>query len=127
VVPGETANLSRAASLLAFGKMLNGGQLCLAPDYVLVPRQRRRDLIDGLVREAGVMFPRIHDNPDQTGIISPRHFARLNEYVDDARRRGAEVLVVNPASQSIDAAKSLRIPLHIVLDATASSVRSCRS
>jgi coniferyl-aldehyde dehydrogenase len=119
VVVGETANLSRAASLVAFGKMLNGGQLCLAPDYALVPRQRRRELLDALVREASVMFPRMHDNPDHTGTISPKHFARLNEYLDDARRRGAEVLVVNPASQPIDAAKSLRIPLHIVLDATA--------
>jgi coniferyl-aldehyde dehydrogenase len=118
-VMGEKANLSKAASLLAFGKMLNGGQLCLAPDYVLVPRQRRRELIDSVVREAGVMYPRLHDNPDHTGTISAKHFARLNEYVDDARRRGAEVLVVNPSSQPIDAEKSLRIPLHIVLDATA--------
>jgi coniferyl-aldehyde dehydrogenase len=118
VIVGETADLSRAASLLAYGKMLNGGQLCLAPDYVLIPHRRRAALIEHIVRETKSMFPRILDNPDHTGIISARHFARLRGYLDDAISLGAEVAVVNAGADDVDPAKGLRMPLHIVLGAT---------
>jgi coniferyl-aldehyde dehydrogenase len=118
VVVGASANLSLAAALLAFGKMANGGQACIAPDYVLVPRPRRDELVERLVLETSAMYPRIRDNPDHTGIISARHLARLHGYVDDARSRGARIVVVNPASDEVEAPKSLRIPLHLVVDAT---------
>jgi coniferyl-aldehyde dehydrogenase len=118
VIVGETADLSRAASLLVYGKMLNGGQLCLAPDYALVPHRRRAELIEHLARETKSMFPPKRHNPDHTGIISATHFARLRGYLDDAFSRGAEVVVVNPASDGVDPADGLRMPLHVVLGAT---------
>ncbi|EWG98399.1 aldehyde dehydrogenase family protein, partial [Halomonas sp. BC04] len=69
--------LKDAAQRIAFGKSLNAGQTCIAPDYVLVPRERVDDFVTAF-REAVLSFyPTLEDNPDYTAIINERHFERL--------------------------------------------------
>jgi coniferyl-aldehyde dehydrogenase len=51
-------------------------------------------------------------------VINDRHHARLNEWIDDARAKGAEVIAVNPAGEDFAASNSRKIPLHIVRGAT---------
>ena len=83
--------IERAAARLATGKWFNAGQTCIAPDYVLVDADRRDALIDALRREAAERYAADPAN-DFTRIVSQAQFERLQGYVDDARRRGLEVL-----------------------------------
>ena len=69
------------------GKTLNAGQICLAPDYVMVPQAKAREFVGAARSAVSAMFPTLKDNPDYTSIINQRHFDRLNGYIDDARAR----------------------------------------
>ncbi|OWQ93723.1 coniferyl aldehyde dehydrogenase [Roseateles aquatilis] len=88
----RSADLTLTAERLAFGKLLNAGQTCVAPDYVLAPQELVRPLADALAAAVRRHYPRIADNPDYTAIVSPRHHARLKGLLDDARARGATLL-----------------------------------
>ena len=86
--------VERAAARLATGKWFNGGQTCIAPDYVLVVGggARRDALVRALGKEVASRYGDLSAAGDYTRIISPAQFARLQGYLDDARGRGLEVL-----------------------------------
>lgn len=84
--------LDDAAERIAFGKTMNAGQTCVAPDYVLVPEMRVNDFVGAYRRVISRFYPTLTDNPDCTSIINPRHQARLNAYLDDAQAKGARVM-----------------------------------
>lgn len=115
---GRSANLAQATERVAMGKMLNAGQICIAPDYLMVAAEQEAEAVDGLVRAATAMYPTLLANPDYTAIINDRHFARLTAAIDDARAKGAEVIAVNPANEDFAAANTRKLPLHIIRDAT---------
>ena len=117
VIIGRSANLGITGTRLAFGKLLNGGQLCLSPDYVIAPAELEARLVARLADEARSMYPDIDSNPDYTGIISERHFARLQNYIDDAVAKGAKVTIVG-ADKTRPSANSRRMPLHILQNVT---------
>ena len=73
----------------AFGKMMNAGQICLAPDYVMVPESKSRDFVAAAESAVTKMFPTLKDNPDYTSVINQRHYDRLQSYIADAREKGA--------------------------------------
>ncbi|MBP7338483.1 coniferyl aldehyde dehydrogenase [Niveispirillum sp.] len=81
--------LDKAARTIAMGKFFNAGQTCVAPDYVLVPRDRMDTFARTLMRRVEEMYPAIAGNPDYTSIITDRHHARLSALVADA---GGQVL-----------------------------------
>jgi len=85
----RSADLARTAERIAFGKLLNAGQTCVAPDYVLAPQELVQPLTEAIVAAVRRLYPRIDNNPDYTAIVSPRHHARLRGLLDDARARGA--------------------------------------
>ncbi len=111
------ADLSRSAERLVAGKLLNAGQTCVAPDYILAPRADIRPLADALLAAAERFYPRFADNPDYTGIISDARFAYLQALVNDARAKGAEVLVAGHDGDNALAA-TRKIPLTLVLNPT---------
>ena len=84
VIIGRSAKLDLAGTRLTFGKLLNGGQLCLSPDYVVVPSELEEQLIERVIGETQSMYPNITENEDYAGVINERHFARLQSYIDDA-------------------------------------------
>ncbi|RZJ12740.1 MAG: coniferyl aldehyde dehydrogenase [Rubrivivax sp.] len=88
----RSADLALSASRLAFGKLFNAGQTCVAPDYLLVPHEMVEPLAQQVLAEMRRMYPTITGNADYTSIATPRHFARLQGLLDDARTRGARVL-----------------------------------
>lgn len=92
VVVDRSCNLDLTASRLAFGKLFNAGQTCVAPDYLLVPRELVEPLTQRILAEMRRMYPRVAGNADYTSIVSPRHLARLKGLIDDAAQRGARVL-----------------------------------
>ncbi|HEY1132711.1 MAG TPA: coniferyl aldehyde dehydrogenase [Roseateles sp.] len=88
----RSCDLGLTASRLAFGKLFNAGQTCVAPDYLLVPREMVEPLSQRLLAEMRRMYPRIAGNADYTSIATPRHLARLQGLLADAVQRGARVL-----------------------------------
>ncbi len=118
VVIGRSADLSLTAKRVMMGKTLNAGQICLAPDYVLVPQDKARDFVaeaDSAIRS---MFPTIKDNPDYTSVVNQRHYDRLMGYVDDAKAKGAEIIELNPAKEDFRQQPFHKIPPTIVLNPT---------
>ncbi|MDX9671589.1 MULTISPECIES: coniferyl aldehyde dehydrogenase [unclassified Pseudomonas] len=81
--------LKDAAERIAFGKTLNAGQTCVAPDYVLVPQDRVGAFVEAYRQVVNNFYPTLADNPDYTAIINERQLARLNNYVSDATSKGA--------------------------------------
>ena len=113
VVIGRSAKLDLAGTRLTFGKLLNGGQLCLSPDYVIVPNELEEQLIARVIQEVQAMYPNITENEDYAGIINERHFARLQSYLDDAVAKGAKLTIVG-ADKTRASAGNRRMPLHIL-------------
>ena len=113
----RSADLGQAAERIAYGKLLNAGQTCIAPDYVLVPDAAVQDFADRLQGHMRRMFGTDPDNADYTSIISEPHYARLEGLLADAAARGARLM--QAASPGDSAWKSRRkFPPTIVLGAT---------
>ena len=118
VIVGTGADLGQATERVALGKMLNAGQICLAPDYMLVPAADEARVVEGLKTAASAMYPTVLANDDYTSVVHDRHYQRLNDWLDDARAKGATVETVNPAGEDFGASNSRKMPLHIVTDVT---------
>ena len=85
-------DLARAARSVAFGKFVNAGQTCIAPDYVLVPEGKERAFAEAVLAQVRRSYPTIAGNDDYSGLISERHRRRLAEAIEAAREAGATVL-----------------------------------
>ncbi|MBD9502158.1 coniferyl aldehyde dehydrogenase [Pseudomonas sp. BGr12] len=101
-----------AAERIAFGKSLNAGQTCVAPDYVLVPQNRVDEFVESYRQVVQGFFPKLENNPDYTAIINERQLSRLNSYLADAQARGATVVPLFPQAQG------RRLPQALVLNVT---------
>lgn len=118
VIIGESADLELAATNIMAGKTMNAGQICLAPDYVMLPEDSRDEFVEHARNSVAKMFPDIKDNPDYTSMVNERHFDRVNSYLDDAREKGANVVEINPASEDFSQQEHHKIPPTLVLDPT---------
>lgn len=106
-----------AAERIAFGKGINAGQTCVAPDYILCPRDRVNSFVEEFQAATAEMFPTMRDNQDYTSIISQRHHDRLQRLIDDARSKGAEIVEANPGKEHFGA-DTRKMPIHLVLNPT---------
>lgn len=77
----ESANLDMAAKRCAWGKFLNAGQTCVAPDYVLVPRHLQEEFISKLKNHLQVFYGNVKSSKDYPRIINEKHFDRLMSLV----------------------------------------------
>jgi len=89
VVIGRTANLARAVDRIMIGKLANAGQMCIAPDYVCVPRGQAAEFVRLARAWVARAYPGMPDDRDYTAIISDRHLARLEALLADAAAQGA--------------------------------------
>jgi coniferyl-aldehyde dehydrogenase len=90
----RSADIAVAAERIAYAKLMNAGQTCIAPDYVLMPRAGVDDFIARAQGSANRMFGTGPDNKDYTSIVSDRHYARLQSLVEDAAAKGATIVQV---------------------------------
>lgn len=111
-----SADFAQVARRLAFGKLLNAGQTCIAPDYLMVPQGQGASAAEQLSRAVRTLYPTVEDNPDYTSIISERHHARLAALVEDARTQGARVIEIAP--EGTRSAGSRKLPPTLILDVT---------
>lgn len=98
-IVSHTVPLKDAAERIAFGKTLNAGQTCVAPDYVLVPEERIGAFVEAYRQVVRGFFPTLADNPDYTAIINQRQLTRLNGYLSDATSKGALLVPLFEQSQ----------------------------
>ncbi len=113
----RSADIDQAAERIAYGKLLNAGQTCIAPDYALVPEGQVQDFADKVAGHMRRMFGTDPANKDYTSIISERHYARLEGLVADAAAKGAKV--IQGAKADDPAWKQMRkFPPTLVVGAT---------
>ena len=99
--------LADAAERIAFGKTMNAGQTCVAPDYVLVPQDRLEGFVAAYRTAVQRFYPKLENNPDYTAIINERQLGRLKGYIADAEAKGAQLVPLFPGDQGRRLAHSL--------------------
>ena len=109
-------DLDRVATCIVDFKMSNAGQICLAPDYLLVPEEMLRELTEALRRAVARMYPTLLDNPDYTSMINERNFARVRGYRDAAAASGAGIVELNPAGEDFSGATHRKLPPCLVIN-----------
>ena len=92
VVVGKDADIARAAKWIVWGKGLNAGQICVAPDHVFVHQSIAPAFTAALKAAFATAYgPDAGASPDLTRIVNDRHFARLSGLLSDAKAKGAKV------------------------------------
>lgn len=115
-----SADLATAANRIAYGKWLNAGQTCVAPDYLLVPVGQSQAVADHLAAAVHSLYPTVLNNPDYTAIISDRHRKRLQDMIDEARDSGATIMPLHPENETFTSS-SHKIPPTVILHPRAGS------
>lgn len=111
-----SCDLDDAAVKIAHGKLLNAGQTCIAPDYILLPRGQEAAFGDAFARAVARLFPTISGNADYAAIISERHHERLQALLAEAQAGGARLQPVGPDTGST---AQRQMPPVLVFDAPA--------
>ena len=94
---GPGARFDNAVERILFGKLVNAGQTCIAPDYVLLPRMRVAEFVAVAKRTAAKMYPQLGHNTQYASVISDRQYARLTSLRDTAVAAGARLHVLGDA------------------------------
>ncbi|MFF8321047.1 aldehyde dehydrogenase family protein [Streptomyces bobili] len=113
VVVAPDADLDMAAHRIAGTRMLNGGQVCLCPDYVFVPRRHMEEFAASLQSELAGFFPTYVDNPAAVSLANERNFDRVLGMIQDAEAKGARKITAVDEEPSREA---LLIPPTLLLD-----------
>jgi coniferyl-aldehyde dehydrogenase len=108
-----SCDLDSAALKIAHGKLLNAGQTCIAPDYVLVPQGSEAAFGEAFVRAVDRLFPSIQGNPDYAANINPRQHERLQALLAQAEGEGARLQFVKPAAAAAQAASRQMAPVLV--------------
>jgi len=109
--------VEKAAARITWGKWVNSGQTCIAPDYVLVPEEKRDEYVEAIKAAATRSYPTLASNSDYTSIVNDRHYARVRKLVDDATAKGARAIPINPANEELPP-ESRKIPPTLLVDVT---------
>ena len=92
----ESINLNNVAKKLTWGKYLNNGQTCIAPDYVLVAKNKKEELLSELKKQIKVQLDPdgkgTHNNEDYGHIISDKHHKQCVSLLEDALQKGATII-----------------------------------
>ena len=116
VVVAPDADVQRSATRIAQGRMVNGGQVCVCPDYVFVPDALLDEFVDALRDTLVRMFPAITANQDYCSSVNDANFDRVVGLIDDARTKGARVESIVPDGESLPDRSTRKIPPTIVRD-----------
>lgn len=118
VVVGRSADIAKTAARVMNGKTMNAGQICLAPDYLMAPKEQVSPFVEAAKAAVGKMYPTMKDNGDYTAIINQRHYDRVRGLIADAKSKGAEVIEINPANEDFSQQEHRKIPPTLILNAT---------
>lgn len=96
-----------AAQRIAFGKLWNAGQTCVAPDYLFVPQGKTEEFVEQFQKCVHQMFPSLKDNPDFTAMINEKQLHRVQGYLEDAEEKGAKIISINPSNEDLSQGRKL--------------------
>jgi len=116
VIISKKSNFDVSVGRLMAGKTLNAGQICLAPDYVFIPKDKKEDFISQSKKVVTEMYPSLKENPDYTSVINQRHYDRLQGYIEEAKERGFEVIEINPSNEDFSQQAHHKIPPTLIVD-----------
>ena len=114
----RSADKKKTGERIAIGKMMNAGQICLAPDYLLVAKDQEAEVIESIKSGVAAMYPSLLANDDYTSVVNGRNFERLQGYLADAKEKGAEAIEVNPAGEDFGGSNGNKMPLTILRNVT---------
>lgn len=92
VIVDKTANLQIAARRLAFGKYLNAGQTCVAPDYLIIDKSVKEKFLEYYKQSVETFFPK-KDFSNMPIIVNEKHFNRLMNVIDASKSKGSHVFM----------------------------------
>jgi coniferyl-aldehyde dehydrogenase len=99
--------MEEACERLCFGKSLNSGQTCVAPDYILIPKDREQEFIDTYAKVFAKMYPSIKDNEDYSAIINMAQHQRLTSWLQEAKDKGAICHEINPLNEDLSSGRKM--------------------
>lgn len=99
-------------------KTFNAGQICISPDYLLLPETAEAAFVEAARAFVHLTLPSIQDNNDYTAIINDRHYQRLVNLLQDAASKGAKIISLAPEGEVGFDAGSRKIAPHLVLNVT---------
>src|SRR5207245_2952518 len=108
-------DVETAASRILYGKFVNAGQTCLAPDYVFVPEAKREAFVAAAQKIIAERYPDTNDR-SYTSVIDEKSYRRLRATLEDAEKKGAKIVPLVPGAKFDDQMR--KIPPHLVLDPT---------
>jgi len=117
VIIDDSANMKLTVPRIANGKLLNAGQTCVAPDYVIMPEAKINGFADAMIDQAETFYPTVAGNEDYTTIIADAHYARLQDLLEDAENKGAKIRTAGDDDKQ-QLAKERRVPLTVVTNTT---------
>ncbi|WP_353805437.1 aldehyde dehydrogenase family protein, partial [Acinetobacter baumannii] len=91
---------SRTMTSIAYGKLSNGGQTCVPPDYAHVHEDSLEIFMEEYNATVSRFYPNGPDCDDYTSIVNELHYARLQGLLDSARQNGARIIEVGVNSES---------------------------
>ena len=116
VIISKKSNFEVSVNRVMAGKTMNAGQICLAPDYVFIPKDKKEEFISQSKKVITDMYPSLKDNPDYTSVINQRHYDRLQGYVEEAKEKGFEVIEINPSNEDFSQQAYHKIPPTLIVD-----------
>jgi aldehyde dehydrogenase (NAD+) len=92
VIVDETADIAKAANSIMWGKFLNNGQTCIAPDYLYVHEKILPEFLEKSKAAIAKMYGRdVKSSPDYCRMVNEKHFSRVKRLIDDATAKGAAI------------------------------------
>ena len=115
VIINKDADLKTAVDAIMLGKSLNGGQICVSPDYVFIPKNMEQEFVTLYMERFAEYYLTKESEHKFTHVVNENQFKRLVSYIEDARAKGANIHDFGEQSINTD---NRRLLPHLVTDVT---------
>jgi len=109
IAPDVSADF--AVERMLYGKCLNAGQTCVAPDYVLCPEAMQDSLVEACKKQFAELYPDVSCG-DYTSVVNDAQFSRLHAWINDAKEKGAQIISMSDKSESLPRSMPLQLLLN---------------
>ncbi len=115
---GPGARFEHAVERILYGKCVNAGQTCIAPDYVLLPKERQKDFIEAARRIFARMYPDFAEGGQYASIINEGQYERLERWRDQAVQNGAMAHALSGAHPAMPRTMPPTLLTEVDMDST---------
>lgn len=100
VIISADFDIKIAAERICFGKSLNAGQTCVAPDYILCPNDKKEEFIEAYAEAFFRMYPNFSESLDYSSIINDQQYHRLQGLLQQAEAQGAKLIKISSTTKT---------------------------